>query len=106
RSAAEAARSAGRQTGPGYRLLATNRVGRFPLWHRSVLPLWCRLGPDSPAPHHHGAGAACTEHGECRMNSHRKLWMGLTILLVASFAVLLWSGRQISLNSAPMPERV
>jgi len=40
------------------------------------------------------------------MNETRKLWFGLTALLVASFSVLLWSGRQISLNAAPMPERV
>jgi nitric oxide reductase subunit B len=40
------------------------------------------------------------------MNTHRKLWVGLAVLLVASFSVLLWSGRQISINAAPMPERV
>jgi nitric oxide reductase subunit B len=40
------------------------------------------------------------------MNSHRKLWTGLAILLIVSFSVLLWSGRQISLNSPPMPDRV
>src|SRR5688572_11100467 len=40
------------------------------------------------------------------MGNTRKLWMGLAALLVASFSVLLWSGRQITLNAAPMPERV
>jgi nitric oxide reductase subunit B len=40
------------------------------------------------------------------MGNTRKLWIGLTILLVASFSVLLWSGRQISRNAAPMPEQV
>jgi nitric oxide reductase subunit B len=40
------------------------------------------------------------------MESTRKLWMGLAALLIASFAVLLWSGGQIRDNAAPMPERV
>ena len=40
------------------------------------------------------------------MGDTRKLWIGLTVLLVASFSVLLWSGTQISSNAAPMPERV
>jgi nitric oxide reductase subunit B len=40
------------------------------------------------------------------MDSTRKLWMGLAALLIASFAVLLWSGGQIRDNAAPMPERV
>ncbi len=40
------------------------------------------------------------------MGNTRRLWIGLTVLLVASFAVLLWSGSQISSNAAPMPERV
>ncbi len=40
------------------------------------------------------------------MGSTRRLWIGLTVLLVASFSVLLWSGSQISRNAAPMPERV
>ncbi len=40
------------------------------------------------------------------MESTRKLWIGLAALLVASFAVLLWSGGQIRQNAAPMPERV
>ncbi|MDQ2639740.1 MAG: nitric-oxide reductase large subunit [Pseudomonadota bacterium] len=40
------------------------------------------------------------------MGDTRRLWIGLTVLLVASFSVLLWSGRQIALNAAPMPERV
>lgn len=40
------------------------------------------------------------------MGNTRRLWIGLTVLLVASFTVLLWSGSQISSNAAPMPERV
>ena len=40
------------------------------------------------------------------MNSHRRLWLALTILLVATFGVLLWSGKQIRDNAPPMPERV
>ncbi|MCF7221131.1 nitric-oxide reductase large subunit [Marilutibacter chinensis] len=40
------------------------------------------------------------------MNSTRKLWAGLAVLLVASFAVLLWVGSEIHRQSPPMPERV
>ena len=40
------------------------------------------------------------------MERTRRLWIGLALLLTASFAVLLWSGWQISQNVAPMPERV
>ena len=40
------------------------------------------------------------------MNSHRRLWLALTVLLVATFGVLLWSGKQIRDNAPPMPERV
>jgi len=40
------------------------------------------------------------------MEGTRRLWFGLALLLTASFAVLLWSGWQISQNAAPMPERV
>ena len=40
------------------------------------------------------------------MERTRRLWIGLALLLTASFAVLLWSGWQISQNAAPMPERV
>jgi nitric oxide reductase subunit B len=40
------------------------------------------------------------------MESTRRLWIGLTVLLVSSFGVLLWSGLQISRNAAPMPSQV
>ena len=40
------------------------------------------------------------------MNSTKKLWALLAILLVVSFGVLLWSGNQIYQSAPPMPERV
>ncbi|GGX59788.1 nitric-oxide reductase large subunit [Saccharospirillum salsuginis] len=40
------------------------------------------------------------------MTSTRKLWFLLAALLLASFAVLLWSGNQIYQKAPPMPERV
>ena len=40
------------------------------------------------------------------MSSTRKLWIWLIGLLIASFAVLLWSGGQINEAKPPMPERV
>ena len=40
------------------------------------------------------------------MDSTRKLWIGLAILLVSSFAVLLWAGGAIFRAAPPMPERV
>jgi len=40
------------------------------------------------------------------MSSTRKLWTYLAALLIASFAVLLWSGNQIYQKAPPMPERV
>ncbi len=40
------------------------------------------------------------------MTSTRKLWLLLGALLVASFAVLLWTGDQIHQKAPPMPERV
>jgi nitric oxide reductase subunit B len=40
------------------------------------------------------------------MNSTRKLWIGLTLLLVMSFSVLLWIGADINQNAPPVPERV
>ena len=40
------------------------------------------------------------------MSNTRKLWLGLGALLVASFAVLLWSGGQIFRAAPPIPERV
>ncbi|GAA5070098.1 nitric-oxide reductase large subunit [Lysobacter panacisoli] len=40
------------------------------------------------------------------MNSTRKLWAGLAVLLIASFAVLLWVGSEIHRQSPPMPEQV
>jgi nitric oxide reductase subunit B len=40
------------------------------------------------------------------MDTTRKLWIGLGALLVASFAVLLWMGRDIEIAAPPMPESV
>ncbi|MHA6688608.1 nitric-oxide reductase large subunit [Mesorhizobium sp. A556] len=40
------------------------------------------------------------------MNSTRKLWIYLAILLIASFATLLWTGGEIYRASPPMPEQV
>ena len=40
------------------------------------------------------------------MNSTRKLWAGLVVLLIASFAVLLWVGSEIHRQAPPMPEQV
>ena len=40
------------------------------------------------------------------MSSAKQLWIWLIALLVASFAVLLWSGREIEIAKPPMPERV
>ncbi|MGE3295605.1 MAG: nitric-oxide reductase large subunit [Geminicoccaceae bacterium] len=40
------------------------------------------------------------------MNSTRKLWTALCILLVASFGVLLWTGAEIYQKAPPMPQQV
>jgi nitric oxide reductase subunit B len=40
------------------------------------------------------------------MNTTRRLWLGLGALLVASFAVLLWMGRDMDRLAPPMPSRV
>jgi nitric oxide reductase subunit B len=40
------------------------------------------------------------------MTSAKQLWIWLTVLLVASFAVLLWSGVEINDAKPPLPERV
>ena len=40
------------------------------------------------------------------MDSTKRLWTLLAVLLVASFSVLLWSGNQIYQKAPPMPERV
>ena len=40
------------------------------------------------------------------MGNYRKLWIGLTILLVSSFAVLLWAGGEIFRAAPPVPEQV
>ena len=40
------------------------------------------------------------------MHTYRRLWLGLAILLVASFSVLLWAGGEIFRAAPPMPERV
>jgi len=43
---------------------------------------------------------------EILMSNTRKLWLGLAVLLVASFSVLLWAGGEIFRAAPPMPERV
>jgi nitric oxide reductase subunit B len=40
------------------------------------------------------------------MDSTRKLWIGLAVLLVSSFGVLLWMGNTIYRQAPPMPEQV
>ncbi|MDZ4348908.1 MAG: nitric-oxide reductase large subunit [Xanthomonadaceae bacterium] len=40
------------------------------------------------------------------MSITRKLWWGLTALLVASFSVLLWMGGEVHRQAPPMPEQV
>ena len=40
------------------------------------------------------------------MNSTRKLWIYLAVLLGISFSVLLWTGSEIYRQAPPMPERV
>jgi nitric oxide reductase subunit B len=40
------------------------------------------------------------------MNNPRRLWSALAALLSISFAILLWAGREIALQSPPVPERL
>ena len=40
------------------------------------------------------------------MGNTRKLWLGLVVLLIASFTVLLWAGGEIFRAAPPMPEQV
>ena len=40
------------------------------------------------------------------MNAQRKLWFGLGTLLLVSFSVLLWMGREIYRKAPPLPEQV
>ena len=40
------------------------------------------------------------------MSSTRKLWLGLTALLIASFGVLLWVGDQVHQYAPPLPQAV
>ncbi len=40
------------------------------------------------------------------MGHYRKLWIGLAVLLVTSFAVLLWAGGEIFRAAPPVPEQV
>ena len=40
------------------------------------------------------------------MDSTRKLWTGLALLLISSFAVLLWVGSEVHRQAPPMPELV
>jgi len=43
---------------------------------------------------------------ENAMSNTRKLWTALAVLLVTSFAVLLWAGSEIFRAAPPMPEKV
>ena len=45
-------------------------------------------------------------HRESALDSTRKLWIGLAILLVSSFAVLLWAGGALFRAAPPVPARV
>ncbi|KAA9131438.1 nitric-oxide reductase large subunit [Marinihelvus fidelis] len=40
------------------------------------------------------------------MSTTRRLWLGLSALLIASFGVLLWMGGEIHRQAPPIPERV
>ena len=40
------------------------------------------------------------------MDTTRRLWLGLAVLLVASFSVLLWMGRDMHQQAPPLPGRV
>jgi nitric oxide reductase subunit B len=40
------------------------------------------------------------------MQATRKLWQGLALVFFASFAVLLWLGREIYLSKPPIPDAV
>jgi nitric oxide reductase subunit B len=40
------------------------------------------------------------------LNTTRRLWIGLAALLVTSFGVLLWMGRELYQQAPPIPERV
>jgi nitric oxide reductase subunit B len=40
------------------------------------------------------------------MDTTKRLWLGLTVLLVSSFSVLLWMGGEIHRTAPPIPERV
>jgi len=39
----------------------------------------------------------------CAMNTTRRLWLGLTALLIAGFGVLLWMGGEIHRQQPPIP---
>src|SRR6185295_11969641 len=43
---------------------------------------------------------------ERSMDTTRRLWLGLAALLIASFGVLLWMGRDMHQQAPPMPARV
>src|SRR5688500_6389486 len=40
------------------------------------------------------------------MSPTRRLWIALGLLLGATFAVLLWMGREINRSAPPLPERI
>src|SRR5690606_14606241 len=45
-------------------------------------------------------------NAELSMSTTRRLWIALGLLLGATFAVLLWMGREIHRTAPPLPERV
>ena len=40
------------------------------------------------------------------MSAHRRLWLGLGLLLLVSFSVLLWMGGEIYRKAPPLPSQV
>src|SRR5690606_19105875 len=45
-------------------------------------------------------------NAELSMSTTRRLWIALGLLLGATFAVLLWMGREIHRSAPPLPERI
>src|SRR6187551_3949329 len=51
-------------------------------------------------------GEHAPDNQEKCMNSNRRLWVGLGVLLLISFGVLLWIGTEIHRVMPPIPARV
>lgn len=53
-------------------------------------------------------GPSCrpNSEGDLPMASTKRLWIGLGLLLAASFAVLLWMGREVYVHAPPLPESI